>query len=60
MDKEMTELLRKARERVEAMTSEEYSSMIEEQRQSWVRGMAPCEHGDADWETCPHCRKGSA
>ena len=25
------------------------------QRESWVRGMAPCEHGDPDWETCPKC-----
>jgi hypothetical protein len=26
------------------------------QRESWVRAMAPCEHGDPDWETCPKCR----
>lgn len=26
------------------------------QRESWIRGMAPCEHGDPDWETCPKCR----
>lgn len=25
------------------------------QRESWVRGMAPCEHGDPDWETCSKC-----
>jgi CHAD domain-containing protein len=25
------------------------------QRESWIRAMAPCEHGDPDWETCPHC-----
>lgn len=25
------------------------------QRESWIRGMAPCEHGDPDWETCPGC-----
>lgn len=26
------------------------------QRESWIRAMAPCEHGDPDWETCPLCR----
>ena len=26
-----------------------------EQRGSWVRAMAPCEHDDPDWETCPQC-----
>lgn len=25
------------------------------QRESWIRGMAPCEHGDSDWETCEQC-----
>lgn len=30
---------------------------IEAQRRSWVRGMtARCEHGDLDFEQCPHCR----
>jgi hypothetical protein len=32
---------------------------IEAQRQSWIKAMAPCEHGDPDWETCPECRKAS-
>lgn len=26
------------------------------QRESFVRAMAPCEHGNADWETCEQCR----
>jgi hypothetical protein len=26
------------------------------QRESWIRAMAPCEHGVADWETCAQCR----
>ncbi|MDQ3023029.1 MAG: hypothetical protein M3R04_01395 [bacterium] len=26
------------------------------QRESWIRGMAPCEHGVLDWETCDQCR----
>lgn len=25
------------------------------QRESWVRGMGPCEHGNLDWEQCPDC-----
>lgn len=29
------------------------------QRESWVRGMAPCEHGVLDWETCAQCREAS-
>lgn len=31
----------------------------EEQRQSWARSMAPCEHGRRDWEQCPDCRRGA-
>ena len=30
---------------------------MQAQRESWIRAMAPCEHGDPDWETCPECRK---
>lgn len=29
------------------------------QRESWIRSMEPCEHGDPDWETCPQCREWS-
>lgn len=29
---------------------------LQAQRESWVRAMAPCEHGDPDWETCADCR----
>jgi len=29
---------------------------MQAQRESWARAMAPCEHGDPDWETCPKCR----
>jgi hypothetical protein len=39
-----------------AMTPEQRAVHDEAQRQSWARGMAPCEHGVADWETCPDCR----
>lgn len=30
---------------------------IEAQAQSFARAMAPCEHGVADFEECPECRK---
>lgn len=30
--------------------------MKQAQRESWVRAMAPCAHGNRDWETCPQCR----
>lgn len=47
------------RERVrrywETATPEQVASMIAAQRESFIRAMAPCEHGDPDWETCPHC-----
>lgn len=36
-------------------TEEQREDMIQKQRESWARGMAPCEHGDPDWETCPDC-----
>jgi len=31
---------------------------IEAQRQSYMRAMAPCEHGVADFEECPQCMPG--
>jgi hypothetical protein len=31
---------------------------IQAQRESWGRGMAPCEHGVADFEDCCQCRGG--
>lgn len=39
-----------------ALSTNEQAAMYEAQRQSWMRAMAPCEHGDPDWETCPECR----
>ena len=44
-----------AHERTLVMTPDEKRAMFEAQRQSFIRAMAPCEHGDPDWETCPHC-----
>jgi hypothetical protein len=29
------------------------------QRESWIRAMAPCEHGVADFEDCAQCRGGT-
>lgn len=43
-----------------AMPPEERAKLeadeLQAQRESWVRGMAPCEHGVADWEECEQCR----
>ena len=50
-------LLRKSKAALEAMSPEERAAMFEAQRQSWLRAMAPCEHGVADWEDCPDCRQ---
>jgi hypothetical protein len=54
---DLAELFARAKAKVEAMSPAERASMYEAQRQSWARGMAPCEHGVADWETCPDCRE---
>ena len=32
------------------------SAELLEQRASWVRAMAPCEHGERDFEQCMGCR----
>lgn len=53
----LDELLRQAKARVDAMTPEERAAMYKAQAESWARGMAPCEHGVRDWETCPDCRR---
>lgn len=39
-------------------TPEEKAAMLEAQRQSWARAMAPCEHGVADFEECKVCFPG--
>ena len=56
MDHELADLLRASRVKIAAMSPAEYAAMIEAQRQSFARAMAPCEHGIVDWETCPDCR----
>jgi len=50
-----SELIARARAIVDAMSPEEYRAMIDAQRESFIRAMAPCEHGYPDWETCPQC-----
>ena len=50
-----SELVARVRAIVDAMTPEQYRAMIDAQRESFIRAMAPCEHGDPDWETCPQC-----
>lgn len=52
--------IRKLAATFDAMSPEEKEAMHQKQRESWVRAMAPCEHGDPDWETCPQCREGYA
>ena len=47
--------LRAAMDRYNALTPDQQAEMWQAQRESWARGMAPCEHGDPDWETCPKC-----
>lgn len=53
---DLRDALKAAHERTLAMTPAERQAMFEAQRQSFIRAMGPCEHGDPDWETCPECR----
>ena len=52
---ELADLLAKAKARYEAMTPDEKAAEHKAQRESFIRAMQPCEHGDPDWETCPEC-----
>jgi len=57
-EQELKELAAKAQARVAAMSPEDQAAHWEAQRQSFVRAMTtPCEHGELDFEQCPHCRK---
>lgn len=53
--KSMERLLEDARRWARFATPEQKAEMHRLQQESWVRGMAPCEHGDPDWETCSDC-----
>ena len=55
-----TDLARRVEEavaRFNAMPVEQQIAMHRAQRESWVRAMAPCEHGVADFEECARCRE---
>lgn len=54
---ELDALLKRSVAAYDAMTPEQKREHDEAQRQSWVRGMAPCDHGVGDWETCQSCRE---
>lgn len=56
MTKNQDELIAKARAAYDAMTPEQQADMWRAQKESYVRGMKPCEHGVLDFETCPDCR----
>jgi len=60
MSPELTEAIERARVHVNAMTPEEYRAMLDKQRESWVRAMAPCEHGNPDFEQCGQCWRDAA
>ncbi len=49
-------LVADARARYDALTPAEQNEMWRKQRESFIRGMGPCEHGVRDFETCPQCR----
>lgn len=55
MSPELTALIERARAMVDAMTPEERAAMIRAQRDSFIRAMAPCEHGNPDFEQCGEC-----
>lgn len=54
---DLTNKLKEAKAAYDAMTEAEKEAMKKAQLDSWMRGMAPCEHGVLDWETCPDCRR---
>jgi hypothetical protein len=53
--KPLKQLIEEAKEKYDAMTPEEKAAHDTAQRESFVRGMGPCEHGVYDFEDCPKC-----
>ena len=51
---DLEKLLKRSIEIVKKMTPAERAEMLRVQRESWVRGEAPCEHGN-EWDTCDKC-----
>lgn len=55
MSEALQALLKRAIAAYAAMTPEQKRAHDQAQRESFMRGFGPCEHGDYDWETCPQC-----
>ena len=55
-DEKFQRLARRAQARFDALCPEDQAAHREAQKQSFIRGMGPCEHGERDFETCPQCR----
>jgi hypothetical protein len=55
MKSSLEELLKRTVEHYKSLTQAQKDEMWRLQKESWIRGMAPCEHGIRDWETCPDC-----
>lgn len=56
-DKELSDLLRKSREKVSSMSGADRDEMFEAQAKSFARSLQPCEHGVVDFEQCQDCRR---
>jgi hypothetical protein len=60
MSDEIRAIMARIKAERDAMPPEQRAKLEAEelaaQRESWIRGMAPCEHGVLDWETCAQCR----
>jgi hypothetical protein len=55
-DNKLKQLVAEAQARYDALTPEEKAAHDQAQRESWMRGMGPCEHGVYDFEDCEQCR----
>lgn len=55
-NEQWADLVEKANAAFDALTPEQQAEHRRQQRESWARSMAPCEHGVSDWEDCPECR----
>jgi hypothetical protein len=54
-NKSLDAKMRKVADWWRSASLDERMAMHKAQRESFARAMAPCEHGVADWETCPDC-----
>lgn len=55
MTPELEAALEGARHWWDNATPQQRAEMIAAQRESFIRAMGPCEHGNYDWETCSQC-----